>query len=93
MRENISRDLKNPEIASYLSLSSSNFNHKFKQKTAVSPRTRMLEIIIKIAKGLSSKGKKLKEIAECTGFHDGFQPLRTFKNITGLSPGAFKNLN
>ncbi len=62
MRQNISSKMTNFDIADYLNLSESTFNHRFKQKTGVSPRAKIFEIKIDVAKGLLFKGKRLNVI-------------------------------
>ncbi len=90
MRQNISSGITNADIAKHLQTSESTFTHKFKQITNVSPGKTMTKIKIDLAKGLIFKGKKLKEIAELTGFHDEYHLSKVFKNMTGMTPTDFR---
>ncbi len=93
IRQNISQTIKNSELAGYMNLSESAFNHKFKEKTGVSPKARVIEIKMDAVKGLLLKGKHLKEIAEFTGFYDEFHLSKIFKKKTGLTPIEFRSAN
>lgn len=90
IRRNISRTIRNSDMAGHLALSQSTFSHRFKECSGSSPKRRVLELKTETAKSLLLKGKRLKEIAELTGFNDEFHLSRTFKNITGDSPSEFR---
>ncbi len=91
IRQNISRNICNAELADYLNLSESTFNHRFKKLAGTSPKNRVLEIKIDTAKTLLLRGKRLQEIAGLTGFHDEFHLSRTFRRFSGESPSVFRN--
>lgn len=90
MRRNPSKSLRISDIASYMKVSESTLNHKFKEETGKTPIACMLEQRIDYAKGLLLKGTRLKSIAEAAGFHDEYHLSRTFKKITGKSPRQFR---
>ncbi len=90
IRKNIHRTVVNSELARHMNLSESAFNHLFKQKTGISPRSRVIEIKIDTAKSLLLKGKRLKEIAELTGFYDEFHLSRTFRKFAGEPPSKYR---
>ncbi|MDD5727847.1 MAG: helix-turn-helix transcriptional regulator [Victivallales bacterium] len=90
LRKNVARNLKTADIARYMKVSESSLNHRFKAITGISPIARLIEIRMEFAKTLLLKGEKLMNIAEMTGFYDGYHLSKTFKKQTGLSPRKFK---
>ncbi len=90
MRKHISENIKNPDIAEFLNMSESGFNHRFKKAAGVSPNAKLLEMRIDAAKNLLLKGTKLKNIAQAAGFRDEYYLSRIFKKITGVSPRDFR---
>lgn len=90
LRRNLERNIKIADIASYMKVSESSLNHKFKEETGVSPIAKFIEMKMEFVKSLLLKGEKLKVIAEMTGFYDEYYLSKTFKKTTGLSPREFK---
>lgn len=93
MRKHISSNIKNADIAGFLNMSESSFNHKFREAAGIPPNARQLEMKIDAAKNLLLKGARLKNIAEAAGFKDEFYLSRIFKKVTGVSPKNFKKEN
>lgn len=92
LRENIFSNVKNSELAAMLNLGESSFISKFKQKTGITPKARIMTMRIDIAKELLLKGRRLKEIAEFLGFYDEYHLSKTFKKTTGSTPRDFKKI-
>ncbi len=91
MRRNITSSIKNSDIAEFMKMSESSFNHGFKKASGITPNARLLEIKIDTAKNLLLKGLKIKIIAEAAGFKNEFYFSRMFKKITGVSPSDFRS--
>ena len=91
LRKNIANNVKISEIASYMKVSESSLNHRFKQDTGFSPIARLIEIRMDFAKSLLLKGEKLVNIAEMTGFYDEYHLSKTFKKQTGMTPREFRS--
>lgn len=86
MRRNIAGRIRNRDIAAFLNISESGFNHRFRQLTGAPPNARLLEMRIELARNMLRKGARLREIAAATGFRHECHLSRTFKRLTGLSP-------
>lgn len=87
-----SASLSNREIAEALGISETYFNRKFRAAYGTSPKQFILEKRIRSAKLLlASPEKSVGEIAEACGWSSIYTFSRTFKNIVGLSPTAYRN--
>lgn len=89
LREHLGERVTLAEIARHARVSASTLTHRYHAETGLTPMEKLRDLRLTVAKGLLSKGWKLKEIAEQTGFVDAFHFSRTFKSIVGLSPKLF----
>ena len=91
MKANLAQKCTLADIAAHLHTSPSNLSHLFQLETGVSPKRRMQQMRIDLAKVLLLKGEKLKTVAAMVGFGDEFQLSKAFKSVTGVSPRAFRD--
>ena len=79
-------------MAGLLPLSTSRFHAVYKSQFGTSPMRDLQEARIIRAKALllAERDWTLGRIAECIGFADQYQFIRQFKQVTGLSPGAWR---
>lgn len=89
--QNLSRNMTVEDIAGHLKISKSTLGHYYRDLTGKTPIQALLEARIAEAKSLLIQGLRLKGIAERTGFCDEYHLAKTFKNITGTTPGKFRS--
>lgn len=88
--EHISEELSLECIAHALSMDKYYLSHVFKKETG---STLFQYIVVKrvtLAKLLLAKDHSVTEACELSGFNDYSNFIRTFKKITGISPGKYK---
>ncbi len=86
----ISEALTLEGVASAISMDKFYLSHLFKKETG---STLFQYIVVKrvtLAKHFLSQGYSVTETCEASGFNDYSNFIRTFKKITGLSPGQYK---
>lgn len=87
----IKEDLSLDNIAKALSLDKYYLCHLFKKETG---STLFQYIIVKrvaLAKQLLLQGKSVTEVCDASGFNDYSNFIRTFKKVSGIPPGKYKN--
>ncbi|WP_078577892.1 helix-turn-helix transcriptional regulator [Salipaludibacillus agaradhaerens] len=96
MQHNIS----NPEagledMASLLNLSKRHFNDLFYKTYHITPYAFFISLRIKEAKNLllNSDTRTIKHISEMTGFRSPSHFIATFRKLTGMSPGRYRELH
>lgn len=78
-------------LASLAGLSPSHYCRAFKASTGLAPYQWQLQARIERAKGLLlNTNRSLEEIAEATGFADTVHFGRTFRKLTGVTPGNWR---
>lgn len=86
-RENLNMTM----VANYVSVNYTYFSEKFKEHTGVNFNDYLKALRIDEAKLLLEKGcYKVYEVAANSGFGDAKYFMKTFKEITGLSPGEYR---
>lgn len=91
MRENLQRQIKLEEIATYTNYSVSHFSILFKQKTGYSPLNYFNQLRIQAAcHHLDFSDMQINQIAMMTGFEDQFYFSRIFSKIMGMSPKEYR---
>ena len=92
IEENISREIKIPELARTVNLQENYFTNLFTKYFGTSPVRYVNLQKIKHAQLLIYKGSlSLKEIAQQTGFGNEFYFSRVFRKISGTPPGEFRS--
>ncbi len=83
-----------PELARELRLSPNYLNSVFKRETGVSILQCVIDRRIEAAKNLlrGNGSLSIKEVAAATGFHDQLYLSRVFKERTGTTPSAYRDL-
>jgi AraC family transcriptional regulator len=89
--EHLSETVRLRDLAAITGLSQSQFGRAFKASTRLSPHRWQLNARIEKAQDLLlSDTLPLSEIALVTGFTEQSHFNRTFKNVVGISPGAWQ---
>ncbi len=87
----ITEDLSLDKIANALSLDKFYLSHLFKKETG---STLFQYIIVKrvaLAKQYLLQGKSVTEACDASGFNDYSNFIRTFKKVSGIPPGQYRN--
>ena len=80
------------ELADLAGLSQSHYSRAFKASTGFSPYQWQLQARIERAQNMMiNTNKSLDDIAENTGFADSVHFGRTFRNLTGATPAAWRS--
>ncbi len=88
---NYNRDISLQEIADYVNLSRTYFSNLFKKETGVGFVEYLIKYRIEKAKELLNDScRKIYEVGEICGFSNYRYFARTFKRITNLSPGEYR---
>ncbi len=87
----LTEDLSLDRIAKDLAISKYHLSHVFKKNTGTTIYQYVLIKRIALSKTLLMEGKSVTEACHGSGFNDYSNFIRTFKNITGISPGSFSN--
>ncbi len=80
-------------IAQALSLDKYYLSHLFKEETESSIFQYILMKRVALAKELLLAGYTVSEVCHLSGFHDYSNFIRTFRQITGITPGRFQRQN
>lgn len=90
VQDNLLKNIRTKDIASFVNLSESYFAAYFKQKTGVNLRDYLLNCKIDYAKSRIQEDKAtISEIAYDLGYTDYRSFSRAFKNITSMSPSEY----
>jgi AraC-like DNA-binding protein len=78
-------------LAKMVGLSQSHFSHAFRVSTGMAPYRYQLEARVRRAQRLLLEQRgSLEHVAAATGFADAVHFGRTFRRLTGVSPGAWR---
>ena len=86
----ISDDFSLADIEDSLNFNSRYLSRTFKQSTGISLKQYIIEKKISYAESLLTQGLSVTETCYKSGFNDYSNFIRTFKQYTGQTPGAFK---
>jgi transcriptional regulator GlxA family with amidase domain len=89
LRSQYARPVRLHDLARHFNVSLSTLCHRYHEATGQSPINDHLRMRVELVKTLLLKGRRLKEIAEETGFYDQYHLSKMFKHLTGLSPRQF----
>lgn len=91
IEENLSEGITLKTLANYARMSSCHFSRYFKKNMGKSPMKYVNELrISKSKKLLKIKSLRITEIAFLVGFNDLNRFIRNFKNLTGVTPTAYR---
>lgn len=91
IERNYAESISMTEMADLAGLSSTHFNRRFRQLLRVSPTGYLRSIRIQAAQGLLTKtSRSLAEIAVDVGFTDQSHLSKRFREVTGMSPAAWR---
>ena len=92
MEEDCGAEYSLAALAAEYHISSSHLAHSFKEITGYAPIDYLIHCRISTAKrALATTDRPICEIVELCGFGDDSNFCRKFKQITGVTPGAFRN--
>ena len=90
MEDNLGENFTLDDLARAVGVSRFHFSRLFRVSTGESPMGFSLRLRIEHAKGMLLKGdRRICEIAMALGFFDQSHFARTFRRITGVSPGEY----
>lgn len=89
-RAQLSYPITLADLAKHLNMSASTISHRYRREAGQPPMSKLIEMRLDVAKGMLLKGYRLQQIAEQTGFHDGFHLSKTFKQHVGIAPATYR---
>lgn len=91
IRLHYTEDINMTVVANHVSVNYTYFSEKFKEHTGINFNDYLKNLRIGEAKRLLEKGcYKVYEVSRSAGFGDVKYFMKTFKEITGLSPGEYR---
>ncbi|GAF65769.1 AraC family transcriptional regulator [Alkalihalobacillus trypoxylicola] len=95
LEEQLSEDIRLPDMAQYAKMSSQYLNLLFRESFGMSPYSFLIQLRIRESKKLlvSDSGLSLKEITEKVGFKDVSHFVATFRRKEGITPKKYRNLH
>ncbi|MBE6612888.1 MAG: helix-turn-helix transcriptional regulator [Ruminococcaceae bacterium] len=92
MSEHFRRDFSMDELAEFCRISVSRLHHLFAEELHTTPLRRRSEMRVEWAvRELIGSGKTIEKIAEEAGFSSAIYFREIFKNITGMTPSAYRS--
>ena len=91
INENYAKEINVPDLATLDGLSVSRYNYLFRKTTGISPIKYITNLRMRQARILlESTDISVKQIAKTVGYDDNHFFSKIFKNIFGVSPGAYR---
>jgi AraC family transcriptional regulator len=91
IREHLDQDIKLADLAGLLKMSQFHFSHLFKQAIGTSPHQYLLQQRIEQAKLLLKRSdRSIMDIALECGFNSHSHLSKTFRQLTGVTPKAYR---
>ena len=92
INSNYSTDLNMAVVSNYISMNYSLFSFTFKQYTGTNFVNYLKNIRVGEAKKLLTEtDMKINEISQAVGYEHEKHFMKTFKNITGITPSEYRN--
>ena len=88
---NLTKEITVEELASVACLSRFHFSRMFKAATGQSPSRFIGQRRLELAKLLLAKGRSIADVAHDCGFSSESNFVRSFRRVTGLTPGQHRN--
>jgi len=88
--DNLTDGISLSDISSHLNYSSNYIGMVFKEHTGMTVHGYILDKRIETAKKLLLSGKNVSDACELSGFNDYANFIRTFRKMTGVSPGKYR---
>jgi|WetSurMetagenome_2_1015567.scaffolds.fasta_scaffold00687_17 AraC-like DNA-binding protein len=89
MRMSYARRLSLKQLSGVARLSPFYFQRLFRENTGISPHDFLLQVRIRKARQLLSEGQGIAHVGHHTGFVDQSHFTRSFKRVTGVTPGQY----
>jgi len=90
MHERLADPLTLADMARHLGVSCSTLSHRYRAETGEAPMQSLKRMRMNLAKVLLAKGYGLKEVARQVGLCDEFYLSKSFKQLEGVSPRAYR---
>ena len=91
LQDHLHQDIKLADLATFLNMSQFHFNHLFKQSMGTTPYQYLLQQRIERAKQwLKESNYSIMEIAFLCGFNSHSHLTKQFRQITGITPKAYR---
>jgi AraC-like DNA-binding protein len=91
MRDHLHENISVADMASHCRMSESGFAHAYRRQAGYSPMLDLRRIRVEAVKmQLLHNRLTLAQIAQVTGFSDGFHLSHVFRKVAGVSPRQFK---
>lgn len=90
LRENVTCNITLEELAERFDDTPYRFLRRFGRQTGLSPHRFLTQCRVERAKQLIHRGTPLSEVALASGFCDQSHLNRRFREVCGISPGAFR---
>jgi AraC family transcriptional regulator len=91
IHDHLAHDIKLADLANLLSMSQFHFSYLFKQSTGTSPYQYLLQQRIERAKQLLKQSdRSIMDIALECGFNSHSHLTKTFRQLTGITPKAYR---
>lgn len=93
IHEHLNQDIKLADLATLLNMSQFHFSHVFKQSIGMAPYQYLLQQRVERAKQLlKHTNQSIAEIAFLCGFNSHSHLSKQFRQITGMTPKAYRTL-
>jgi AraC family transcriptional regulator len=89
---NLTKEITVEELAAAASLSRFHFSRMFKEATGQSPSRFIGRLRLELAKSQLIEGRSIADVAHDCGFSSESNFVRSFRRMTGLTPGQHRSL-
>ena len=87
IQANLTEELSLEQLSKVFYHNGAYLSRIFKKHTGLTLREYILDQRVEAAKRILSKGKSVSEVCYASGFSDYANFIRSFKKVTGISPG------